>query len=89
MKTIIKLASVVLTAAMFTGCGGGGNGSAAVNTTLSNGAKILPMVKGVPTPIAAGYSIVNSSDDASIDIIVVGNVKTATLTAGSASIKFP
>ena len=89
MKNIIKLTLVAATAVVFTACGGGGGGSSTAIDTLQNIDKVVPMVKGVPTPIAAGYSIVDSSDDASIDIIVVGNVKTATLTAGSASIQLP
>ena len=88
MKNIIKLTLVAATAVVFTACGGGGGGSTDTNT-LQNINKVVPMVKGESTPIDAGYAIVNSSEDASIDIIVVGNVKTATLTAGSASIQLP
>lgn len=87
MKHSIKMTLVAATAAMFTACGGGSNSVTSI--VEANGFKILPMVVGVPTPIAAGYSIVDSSPDASIDIIVVGNVKTATLTVGSAFIKLP
>jgi len=88
MKNIFKLATVAMTVTMFTGCGGGG-GSASTNVAayIEDAVTIIPMAKGVPVPIAAGYSIVDSSEDAVVDIIVVGTAKTATLTEGTASIK--
>ena len=85
MKNIIKMMLVVAITTMFMACGGGSS-SESVNSSIST---TTPMVIGEPVALYAGYSIVDSSLDAVVDIIVAGTLRTATLTAGSASIKRP
>ncbi|HIC44528.1 MAG TPA: hypothetical protein EYO73_09690 [Sulfurimonas sp.] len=84
MKNIIKMMLVAAITTMFMACGGGSS-SESVNSISTT----TPMVIGEPVALYAGYSIVDSSLDAVVDIIVAGTLRTATLTAGSASIKRP
>jgi len=94
MKTIIKMTLTLLSIAVLTACGGGGgdgfsnsgNGTGTgSNTGTTPGTSV--MVMGAPVAIDGGYSIVDASEDAVVDILVVGESRTATLTAGTASIQ--
>jgi len=90
MKKLITIVSVLATSLIFTACGGGGGGSAAATTTQPAAtSKIVPLNIGEATPVQAGYSIVESSEDSELDILVVGETKTVTLKSGSASLKMP
>ncbi|SFV67626.1 hypothetical protein MNB_SM-4-728 [hydrothermal vent metagenome] len=87
MYNVIKMTLLVGMTTMFMACGGGGGGGSSSGGATSTG--ITAMTIGETVSIGGGDSIVNSSADATIDIVVIGNQKTATLTAGSASIKTP
>jgi len=98
----IMAASLILTACGGSGGGSAASGytgagaTAANNSSTTPGAtagtvssKAVPLKIGEATPVDAGYSIVDSSDDAVIDILVVGESKTVTLVAGAASLLLP
>ena len=51
--------------------------------------QIVPLNIGEVTPIEAGYSIVDSDDDAVLEILVSGETRTVILKSGMASIKMP
>ena len=93
MKKLLTIASILATSLIFTACGGGGGGATtAVATTAAPVAdtyKIVPLTIGEATAVEAGYSVVESSDDAVLDILVAGETKVVTLTVGSASLKMP
>ncbi len=98
MKKLITIISVLATSLIFTACGGGGGGgtTAAVNAanpiadaTAAGTSKTVPLNIGEATPVKAGYSIVESSEDAVLDILVVSESKTVTLITGAASLKMP
>jgi hypothetical protein len=103
MKKVLTIVSVLATSLVFTACGGGGStvgssagtggnvssgGSTTANQTAAT-SKVIPLHIGEATPVKAGYSIVESSEDAVLDILVVGETKTVTLKSGAASIKMP
>lgn len=81
MKKVINFSIVILLATIFVACSSDGNKSNLVSYSLES------LEIGKPVKINAGDAIVSASPDASIDIIVVGGIKTATLTQGSASIR--
>ena len=94
MKKIITITAMMFTSLLFTACGGGGGGSttgtttaAVSNTTVSS--TITPLSIGVATEIAPGYKVVNSSDDAVLDILVSGESRTVVLKSGTASLSIP
>ena len=95
MKTIYTLLTTVFAVAIITGCGGGGGGgSSAGGTTGSteagqnddSGAGVIALSVGEKTPVQPGDKIVNASDDAVLDIVVVGNERSVTLRTGSAAL---
>jgi len=102
MNKIIKITFIAAMAIMLLGCGGNegdksieltevavptGNGNPGGNGGGGTPSATAAMTIGTPIKIEGGYSIVNASADASVDIIVIGNARTATLTSGTASIK--
>ena len=97
MKQIIKLISIATTAVVFTACGGGGSGSnttAGANGNPPAGGGGSPfvttaMVLNQAMPIDVGTKIINSSEDAKVNIVVIGTDKTATLLVGSADLQTP
>jgi len=93
MKKLITIASVLATSLIFTACGGGGGGgtttAATAVTQAAATSKVVPLIMGEATPVKAGDSIVDSTDDAVLDILVVGETKTVTLKSGAASLKMP
>ena len=94
MKKIVIAASVLTASLMFTACGSGGSSSGATGANTppppnQATSKVMPLHIGEATPIKAGYSIVDSNDEAVLDILVAGETKTVTLKSGAASIKMP
>lgn len=92
MKTIYKLMTTVSAAALITGCGGGGGGSSAAGGAPATGQNddpgtgVIALKVGEKRSVQPGDKIVNASDDAVMDIVVVGNERTVTLRSGSASL---
>ena len=84
MKKIIDITLIISLVTLFTGCGD--------KTSTSDSASpyvpvIVQMEKDVPVNIKAKDSIINTSEDAEIEILVVDETKTATLiNDGNASI---
>lgn len=99
MKKIMIAASVLTASLIFTACGSGGSSSGATGATGTKApsdtppsqatSKVVPLNIGEATPVKAGYSIVDSNDEAVLDILVAGETKTVTLKSGVASIKMP
>ncbi len=91
MKRVYRLLSMVSAAALITGCGGGGGGggSAAAVQQQQPVAKTIPLNVGEKTSVKPGDRIVNASDDAVVDIVVVGEERTVTLKTGSAALQRP
>lgn len=97
MKNIITITAIMATSLLFTACGGGGGGSSATGTTSSGtttgstatSSTITPLSIGVATEIAPGYKVVNSSDDAVLDVLVSGKNRTVVLKSGTASLSIP
>jgi len=88
MKNILKTMYILAITTMFMACGGGGSssdGGGGTNGTQTSATTAMSI--GQPVGINGGDKIVNASPDAVVDIVVVGNSKTATLTAGTASIE--
>jgi len=92
MKELLTLTLLTSAALIFTACGGGGSSTSASSGTnggQSSSSNIVPLEINTSTVIEAGYSVVNSSQDAVLDIIVIGNTKTVTLKSGEASLSIP
>ena len=85
MTNNIKIFFLTISILLFTACGSAG-GESKDNDKLTI---TIPMQKGVPVAIDAGYKIISSDPDALVDIIVIDNNKTATLISGVASIEKP
>ena len=79
------------------GSAGTSTGSAGGSTSSTGGSaddqqatsKVIPLNIGEPTEIQAGYSIVDSDDEAVLEILVSGETRTVILKSGMASIKMP
>lgn len=102
MKKLITIATVMAASLLFTGCGGGSSDTSATTSTFNEGqsplagtsvtsvtSKVMPLNVGEATAVKAGYEIVDSSDDAVLDIVVTSTTKTVTLISGAASLKMP
>ena len=95
MKKIITLTVVLAASLVFTGCGGGSSSGSTAGTSPAGGqqqaasSKVVPLHIGEVTAIKPGYSIVDSNDEAVLDILVTGETRTVTLKSGAASIKMP
>lgn len=96
MKKIITITAIMATSLLFTACGGGGGGATTGTTSAgtttgstATSSTITPLSIGVATPIAPGYKVVNSSEDAVLDILVSGENRTVVLKSGSASLSIP
>ena len=88
MKNIIKLTLVAVTTIAFTACGGGGGGGSSTGgSTGGTNPTTSVMQLNQAMAIEPGDSIVNSSEDAVVEIVIKGTNRVATLIAGSASIK--
>jgi len=76
---------------------GTSTGSAGGSTSTTGGSeddqqatsKVIPLNIGEPTEIQAGYSIVDSDDEAVVEILISGETRTVILKSGMASIKRP
>jgi len=95
MKKIITITAIMATSLLFTACGGGGGGaptgttSSGTTGSTATSSTITPLSIGVATPVAPGYKVVNSSEDAVVDILVSGENRTMVLKSGSASLSIP
>ena len=97
----MTIATIMATSLIFTACGGGGGSTAGTGTgtTAGTGAgttggqqttsKVVPLNIREATAIQAGYSIVDSDDDAVLEVLVSGETRTVILKSGMASIKMP
>ena len=92
MKTIYKLLTTISAAALITGCGGGGGGgggSAGGGGSNGGGAQqqsTTPLKVQARTLVKPGDKIVDASEDAVVDIVVVGEERAVILQQGSASV---
>ena len=95
MKKLLLLLTTMTVSVLLTACGGGGGGGTSGTSGTSGGDagtvtyKTIPLNVGEKTPVKPGYSIVDSSEDAVLDVLVVEDTRTVTLTKGSASLKMP
>jgi len=100
MKKLFTLTIILSTSLLFTACGSGGSGSTGSssassgtstgsNTQQQATSKVVPLHIGEATAIKAGYAIVDSNDEAVLDILVAGETKTVILKSGTASLKMP
>ena len=87
MKNIIKLTLVAVTTIAFTACGGGGGGGSPTGASTGGTSSTSVMQLNQAMAIGPGDAIVNSSEDAVVEIVIQGTNRVATLIAGSASIK--
>ena len=88
MRKIVNATLITALVVLFTGCND--KNSSDSSSPVANIPTITKMQKGVPVEIQAKDSIVNTSEDAQIEILVVGDKKTATLiNDGNASILRP
>ena len=100
IATIIAT-SLIFTACGGGGGSGSGSGAGAGSTAGTTGGttlgdqedpaqvQIVPLNIGEATPIQAGYSIVDSDDDAVLEILISGETRTVILKSGMASVKMP
>jgi len=85
MNNKIKIVCIAISLTLFVGCGSaGGKSDDDKALTLS-----IPMEKGVPIAIEAGYKLLSNDPEAVVDIIIIDNNKTATLISGEATIEKP
>ena len=89
MKNIVKIIFLGLMLTILAACSGGGGSSAEEPADTGGGYETITMELELnqPTPVRAGFRVVNSSEGAVLDIIVIGEEKTVTLTAGRAAIE--
>ena len=71
------------------GTSGGSTATTGGSTDSQATSKVVPLTIGEPTEIQAGYSIVDSNDDAVLEILVSGETRTVILKSGVASVKMP